>query len=260
MGNTSSSVTPVLTVPLQKTPVPDGASGLHFGGHIYTNPSEKLATDICNGATVSPAQIGDIMPKSISSTTLPVDDSTHRIQASALQSYVSQLTQTGAIPGTMQTFDEQMKADTTFYTAVNAEYCFYETRYVVALTEFLGLVSNPTSDPSTTTAALNAVVGLNKRLNSLIEILNAVTNERAQQVQTRGPKLDAANATLNKRLAALTAQQKFFTSSDVRLRTQEEMMRFSAEKNHAMNIQIGFFVALNVVAIGAVLTVYRSTK
>jgi len=258
MGNSPSSVTPVITVPLQKTPVPDGASGLHFGGHIYTDPSEKLATDICNGATVTPAQISDIMPKSISSTTLPVDDG--RIQASALQSYVSQLKNTGAIPGTMQTFDEQMKADAAFYTAVNSEYCFYETRYVVALTEFLGLVSNPASDPSATTAALNAVVGLNKRLNSLIEILNAVTNERAQQVQSRGPKLDAANATLNKRLAALTAQQKFFTSSDVRLRTQEEMMRFSAEKNHAMNIQIGFFVALNVVAIGAVLTVYRNTK
>jgi hypothetical protein len=35
------------------------------------------------------------------------------------------------------------------------------------------------------------------------------------------------------------------------------MMRFSAEKNRAMTIQILFFVGLNVVALGTVLTVYR---
>jgi hypothetical protein len=38
------------------------------------------------------------------------------------------------------------------------------------------------------------------------------------------------------------------------------MMRFSGEKNRAMNIQIMFFVALNVVAIGTVMSVYGSMK
>jgi hypothetical protein len=36
------------------------------------------------------------------------------------------------------------------------------------------------------------------------------------------------------------------------------MMRYSAEKNRSMNIQIMFFVALNVVALGTVLTVYKN--
>ena len=35
-------------------------------------------------------------------------------------------------------------------------------------------------------------------------------------------------------------------------------MRYSAEKSRAMNIQIVFFVALNVVALGTIITVYKT--
>jgi len=101
-------------------------------------------------------------------------------------------------------------------------------------------------------------VDLNKRLNSLLEIINYVSNERSKKVNDRSSEIVAANASLQSKIKALADQQRFLESSDVRIRTQEEMVRYSAEKSRAMNIQIMFFVALNVVALGTIFTVYSS--
>jgi hypothetical protein len=262
MGNITSSPTSVASVPLQRTPTYDGTSGLQYSGRVYTNQFAQLSTDICKDASsVTVDQINDVMPNSISTTTLPVDDSTGRISQSAIQGYVENLVGTGAIPGQMATFDQQMQADKTFYGAIQAEYCFYETRYQAALAQFLSLAAQPQgADPNAVQAALDATTALNKRLNSLLEVLNYVGNERARRVNNRGPKIDAANAALDQKLAILRQQQETLTSGVGRVQTQEEMVRYSAEKSRAMNIQIMFFVALNVVALGTVLTVYKSLR
>jgi len=202
-------------------------------------------------------QIGDIMPNSMSTNTLPIDDSTKRISQSALHGYVDNLVSSGKIPGQQPDFDKQMVADAAFYAAVKSEYCFYESRYVAALTQFMNLVADPRGADSS--AALTATVSLNKRLNSLLEIMNYVGNDRAQKVNARSPTINAANDALQQKIGILKEQQDFLNSSDVRIRTQEEMMRYSAEKSRAMNIQIMFFVALNVVALGTILTVYKGS-
>jgi hypothetical protein len=218
-----------------------------------------MSQEFCQSGSVSPDQINDVMPNSISTTSLPIDDSTKRISTSALSGYVNQLQGTGQIPGQLGTFDAQMQADQGFYAAVQAEYCFYESRYAAAITQFLALISNPNgADPNAVQAALNSTIGLNARLNSLLEILNFVGNQRAQAVNARSSQIDTANKLLQDKLAALQQQKDFLGGSDVRLKTQTEMIRFSAEKARGLNIQIMFFVALNVVALGTVLTVYKS--
>jgi hypothetical protein len=248
----------VATLPLQRNPTYDGASGLNYSGRVYTNQFAALSKDICKGTTASPTQIKDVMPNSISTTTLPVDDATKRISTTALQGYVGNLVSTGQIPGQMSSFDAQVAADKNFYAAVQAEYCFYEARYIAALTQFLTQVADPRGVDQTTLAdSLSTTIGLNQRLNSLLEIIAYVGNDRAQKVNARSPQIEKANQDLGVKIATLEKQRTLLTSSDARTQTQEEMMRYSAEKNRAMNIQIMFFVALNVVALGTVLTVYK---
>jgi hypothetical protein len=151
-----------------------------------------------------------------------------------------------------------MAADKAFYAAVQSEYCFYEARYVAALSQFLNLVAaQPPAESAAVQAALNQTIALNSRLNSLLEVINYVGNDRARQVNARGPAIEKANDEIQAKLDVLNAQKKFLETSDAVERTQREMMRFSAEKNRAMTIQILFFVGLNVVALGTVLTVYR---
>jgi len=190
-----------------------------------------------------------------------VDPATKRISTSSLQGYIQGLISSGKIPGKLGSFEQQMTADKAFYASIQTEYCFYEARYKAALTQFLTLVSDAHgADSGAVSAALTATVNLNKRLNSLLEILNYVGNSRARDVNERSPSIDKANSSLQEKIDVLKKQQEFLTSSDSRIRTQEEMVRYSAEKNRAMNIQIMFFVALNVVALGTIITVYKSVR
>jgi hypothetical protein len=249
---------PVISLPLQRVPVADGASGLHYSGQIYTNQAGRLSSNLCSGTTASAAQIDDIYPKGVSSPSLPMDQSTHRISQQAIQGHVEALIGQGLIPGQNGDFPKQMAADKAFYAAVQSEYCFYEARYVAALAAFLGLVAaQPPADSGAVQTALNKTVALNRRLNSLLEIINYVGNDRARQVNARGPEIEKANKDIQDKLSVLDSQKQFLEQSDAVTRTQTEMMRFSAEKNRAMTIQIMFFVALNVVALGTVLTVYK---
>jgi hypothetical protein len=263
MGNTPSAppvpsptpIQPVITVPLEKTPVQDGASGLHYSGFVYANQAQQLSSDICQGATVTPDEIGDIMPDSVSTDTLPVDPTTNRISASALQAYVANFMNTGRIPGELGDFKDQMLLDKGFYELIQMEYCWYETRYKAALQQFITLVSDQNGGDSS--AILATTISLNKRLNSLLEIVNYVGNYRATQVNQRGPQIVKANTDIQKKISVLQEQQEYLGTKNVHIKTQEEMVRYSAEKSRAMNIQIMFFVALNVVALGTVLTVYK---
>jgi hypothetical protein len=129
---------------------------------------------------------------------------------------------------------------------------------VAALTQFIQLATAPQGADSS--KALQATVAINRRLNSLLEVINFVGNDRAQKVNGRSPQIDAANAALDSKIQILQQQQIFLTSGNVKIKTYEEMMRYSKEKNHAMSIQIMFFVALNVVALGTVISVYNGTR
>jgi hypothetical protein len=249
---------PVVTVPLQRVPTADGASGLHYSGQVYMNQAPRLSSGLCDGITASPTQIADIYPNGVSSPSLPTDSTTHRVSQQALQGHVENLISQGRIPGQLGDFPRQMAADKAFYAAVQSEYCFYEARYVAALSQFLNLAAaQPAADSGAVQAALNQTIALNGRLNSLLEVINYVGNDRARQVNARGPAIEKANTDVQAKLAVLDSQKQFLESSDAVERTQREMMRFSAEKNRAMTIQILFFVGLNVVALGTVLTVYR---
>lgn len=251
----------VQTLPLQKTGVQDGVSGLHYSGRLYSNQFQQLSSDICQGASATTDQINDIMPSSISSTSLPVDQDTKRVSAANVQGYVQSLITQGLIPDTVSDFENQMKIDAAFYTAIQAEYCFYEARYKAALTQFLTLASDVHgADPATVATILQTTVSLNQRLNSLLEIINYVGNDRARKVNERSPSIDEANTALQEKIGILRKQQIMLTSSDARIQTQAEMVRYSGEKNHAMNIQITFFVILNVIALGTIITVYKSVR
>jgi hypothetical protein len=269
MGNTTSAPSPppptppsppipVITLPVQRSPVEDGASGLHYSGRVYMNSFQALGKDICNGASVGPNQINDVYPNGISTSQLTMDPTTHRISQQALQSYVATLMTNGLVPGQMGSFDDQMNADRAFYSSIQTEYCFYEARYVAALTQFLNIISQPNPDQSAADAALQPVIAINSRLNSLLETMSYIINDRAQKINVRSPAIDQANQQLDANIATLTAQKEFLTSSDATIKTREEMVRYSAEKSRAMNIQIMFFVALNVVALGTVLSVYKA--
>ena len=132
----------IQTLPIQRTGVQDGTSGLQYSGRLYTNQFQQHGADICKGARVDFKNVGDVLPNSISTTNLPVDATTNRISAANIQSYVKSLVDQKIIPDSVSNFEQQLALDSAFYESVQREYCFYETRYKAALTQFLELVSD----------------------------------------------------------------------------------------------------------------------
>jgi len=251
------------TLPMNKTPVLDGVSGLRYSGQTYMNNVPTMSTSICsNTITYTDPTFKTPFPLGVAPmpNNLTVDQTTNRISTAAIQGYVQQLQTSGKIPREVGTITEQIAADKLFYANVQTEYCYYEARYIAALSQFITEVSNSNATPNSGQAALNDTIAFNKTLNTLLEIINYVGNDRAQKVNNRNSEINSANQKINNRLAELHAQQEFLNSSDVRLQTQSEMMRYSKEKNSAMNIQIMFFVALNVVALGTVFMVYKNVR
>jgi len=247
-----------------KKPVADGASGLHYSGQTYMNNVQMMTQSICPAGTIGYTDptfslrfTNGVAP----SQPLPIDKNTNRISASAIQNYVDNtLVPSGKVPEVKGTIDEQIQADKSFYASVKSEYCFYEMRYIAALTQFITEVSATNATATSGQAPLTTTINLNITLNTLLEIMNYVGNKRARAVNDRNKDIFVANVKINKRLEELNAQQAFLNSSNVRAKTQTEMMRYSKEKNNAMNIQIMFFVALNVVALGTVFIVYKNVK
>jgi len=217
------------------------------------NQASKMNKPICEGSNVmyNTPEFNKEFPGGVSSPQSMNSDS-------AIQSRVHNLQDQKKIPGILADLNAQVSADKEFYNSVQAEYCWYEKRYVAALTQFFTVISTPGAGDGK--ESLNKSIEMNNRLKLLLKIIYYIGNDRAQRVNNRNNDIAKANVQVEKRLNALRSQQEYITSSDVRIKTQEEMMRFSKEKNSSMNIQIMFFVTLNVVALGTVFMVYKNVK
>ena len=206
--------------------------------------------------------------KGISTTTFTPDATTGRVPAAQVESYITSLRSKGllssapsstsytASPGTLSA---QINADAKTFTAIQAEYCYYQGQYKTALSEYLtNATSSDTSLNAAATKKINDVIKLNLRLNSLIEIMNSLSQERANNVQSNKDSINKWNADISQKLSGLQDQYNRIKRNDTTILTQTKMMEFSKEKNNAISNQIGLYIALNIAAVGMIFFVSRS--
>jgi len=111
---------------------------------------------------------------------------------------------------------------------------------------------------ATANTRMRNVVELNARLNSLLEIMNALSQERADNVQQNKQSVNQLNATISQKLSDLQAQYNRIKKNDNTILRQTRMVEYTKEKNEAVSNQIGLYIALNVAAIGMIFFVSRS--
>jgi hypothetical protein len=184
-----------------------------------------------------------------------------RIPADVLASKIQGLTSAGIIPDNKKLVDDQVSADTQFYKTVSLEYCYYENRYTYLLKKYLKLLmSDIPSDLQMAQSVNGSVVDLNKKLQSLLEIMNSISNDRAKRVDGYRAHLQLGNSVVNSNLDKLTALKTQLGKGNLKLTTQKEMQKFTEEKNRALRVQITVFAVLNVVALGVVYTAYSQMR
>ena len=88
--------------------------------------------------------------------------------------------------------------------------------------------------------------------------MNALSQERANNVQSNKDSINKWNADISSKLSGLQEQYNRIKTNDRKLLTQTHMVEYSKEKNNAISNQIGLYIALNIAAIGMIFFVSRS--
>jgi hypothetical protein len=99
---------------------------------------------------------------------------------------------------------------------------------------------------------------LNIRLNSVLEVMNYLTQERVSHVNSVTTTANRANTNINEKLTRLQKTYAMLSSDNAIVMTQKESVRYTEEKNAHNSNQIGLWTALNVVALATIFYVYKS--
>ena len=195
---------------------------------------------------------------------LPVDPNTGIISQESIASYVGGLFNSGVLPqlpvndkGVVD-MDKLMEQDGVVYSNLQAEFCFYESRYLYALNQFLQSATlRQATDASQANQYLVITQTLNKRANSVLQVISYLAQQKVGDIMSAKGGIDSLNADINKKLAQLQSGHSLLSKNDVMLTTQKEMVRYTEEKNTYTNNKIIVWTALNVLALGAIFYVYR---
>jgi len=218
-------------------------------------PVDGCAADV----TINDSTALVLFPNGVSFTGFNLNDQ-QRIPPDILTAKIMTLQNSNLIPSNKTSVDDQVSVDSQFYKSVKTEYCWYENRYNYLLRKYLKLLMSDNKDDITLSMSLNnSTTELNKRLQSLLEIMNAVANERAKRVDTFRQRHVDGNDSINKNILRLADIKKKLSSNNLRLSTQREMQVYTEEKNRALRVQVTVFAILNVVALGVVYTAYSQS-
>lgn len=199
--------------------------------------------------------------KSLSSDALLPDPKTMRISASALATHISALENRGLIKPYRPSIDmeTQIKQDREVFEAMNKEYCYYEDKYRKALKEYFeAATSTDTSLNATARTKIQSAVTFNRKLNSLLEIMNFISQGRAKTVEANKGVINQKNKQINDRLTRLKSQYDMIMKDHISIESQKALIEYSKEKNNYVSNQIGLYIGLNILAIGTILFVARS--
>jgi hypothetical protein len=222
---------------------------------ILAGPVDGCAADV----TINDTSALILFPNGISFSGFELDEK-QRIPTEVLMSKITDLKTKGLLPDNKTLIDDQIAVDAEFYKKVKQEYCWYENRYAYLLRKYLRLLMSDNKEDVTLSMSLNgATTDMNKRLQSLLEIMNAVANERAQRVDSFRQRHVDGNDSINKNILRLADIKRKLTASNLRLSTQREMQAYTEEKNRALRVQVTVFAILNVVALGVVYTAYSQS-
>jgi hypothetical protein len=204
----------------------------------------------------------------VASDELIPDDTTGRVDQGKLGKHVNTLISSGIIrnvptmPVNMDietNMDKYIEEDNNLYTALQTEYCYYNPRYLYALRVFLKLATSTDMDDNT--KAQNALENariLNIRVNSVLEVINFLTQQRIPRVNVNKKIIQRSNNDINYRIERMGNAFKKIKSDNSIVVTQQEMVRYTKEKNNYTANQMALWAALNLCSIVSIFLVYRS--
>jgi hypothetical protein len=227
-------------------------------------PSKTALTDSELSQTFGNGVIQGLLPSSPSGAS--DRDVNGMLNQSVVQSIVTSLKSSGVIPvpkfGNTDLF---ITKQAELLKNIQAEYCFYESRYKYALDKLfntinLGYMNNTGDAQAAIQNYLGTTQALNKQLNDLTQIINGVTDDMLATTTNLENEIKAFDKQISEQRAKLNTQNKIISSSQAVTKINKEMVKFTEQKAKYSTNLLGLYSFLNIVALGLLVYVYKSAR
>lgn len=196
------------------------------------------------------------------------------LTSESLKSTVNSLMATGRIPrpaeqvegtanGQGTKVDDFLKKDKEFTSALKAEYCFYDSRYKYALRLLIeklqeGYTASNQQNAQLIQTYLQTTNGLNRRLNHITQLCNAIAQNRTQYSQAKNSSISDLNGELSSRSKKLAEQNKILSSQQASTLLLKDMAKYSKEHVDSTNNILSLYTFMNIIVLGLLFYLYRS--
>ena len=166
---------------------------------------------------------------------------------------VSNLKSSGLIPTLTQTNSTAFfQNQENLINNIKTEYCFYYSRYTYSLKKLLKAIGDANMHNIDTYTS--TTLHLNEKIKDLIQIVNEITRE-LKQTDVVGNLNTVMKESQNK----LMEQNKILSSSDAVTKLNKEMVKYTEEKGRYTDNLLKVYSVLNIVVLGLLVYVYKST-
>jgi hypothetical protein len=202
-----------------------------------------------------------LLPSSI----LPTDrDGNGMLKSSMMSDWILRLEGMGVIPSAKSlTASVYVSKITKLLDVAQKEYCFYESRYRASLQYLFTSIRNASVNNSaeakqTIDIRLQMTQTLNRRVNDLIQIINAITEKMMKSSDTLQKEIEDFNKNLRLQRDKLEEQNKIIQSNEAKMHLQKEMVKYSEEKARYTDNLLKMYSFLNIVAFGLLIYIYKA--
>lgn len=219
-------------------------------------------------SNLSPNQLTETFPgekRVLPSSILPTDrDGSGMLNSSMLADWVSRLEGTGMIPSIKTSNSSTYVTKVTvLLNSAKQEYCFYDSRYRAALQYlFTGIRNSSTNNTEEAKRLveirLQTTQTLNRKVNDLIQIMNAITEKMMKSSTTLRAEIEEFKKNLRVKRDKLEDQNKIIQSNEASMQLEKEMVKYSEEKARYSDNLLKMYSFLNVVALGLLIYVYKA--
>jgi hypothetical protein len=219
-------------------------------------------------SNISPNQLTETFPGEkhvLPSSILPTDrDGSGMLNASMLADWVSRLEGAGMIPSIKTSNSSTYVTKVTaLLDAAKREYCFYDSRYRAALQYLFTGIRNSTTNNTEEAKRLveirlQTTQTLNRKVNDLIQIMNAITEKMMKSSTTLRAEIEEFKKNLRVKRDKLEDQNKIIQSNEASMQLEKEMVKYSEEKARYSDNLLKMYSFLNVVALGLLIYVYKA--
>ncbi len=157
---------------------------------------------------------------------------------------------------------EYMEKTNQIKGIIRAEYCFYLARYKFAFRQLISNIANATAGSTGVLGTIESYTGvtvrLNRKLQDLSQIANAISDTQYATTQNFQHSINDANAEIQTYFDTLKSHADILRKEVPAVELRKRMVEYTREKSRANKNLLSLYFFLDVVALGLLFYVYKA--